>query len=115
MLSLLWARPHAHAGHTGACAPSRRHDGIELVFLGELHEPTVKLDRVNEQIDVVQPNLVARWHHISVGRYGELLLWQNIRGPVELVGDLDGGREVRHDHVDALSYQLRLARVGRRN
>src|SRR5215831_5908654 len=99
MPSLLRARSHAQVT-TPRTHPSRRHDRIELVLLGILHEPTVKLNRIDEQIDVVQPNLVAGRHHISVGRYGKLLLWQNVGGPVELIGDLDGGREVRHDYVD---------------
>ncbi len=47
----------------------RRDDRAELVFLGSGLEPAVKLDGSNEQIDVVEPDLVALVHDVSVGRH----------------------------------------------
>src|SRR6188768_2772111 len=69
-----------------------RHDRVELVLLGVPHQPAVDLDRVDEQVDVVQPDLVALRYDVGVGRDRELLVRQDGDRPVELVGDLHRGR-----------------------
>src|SRR6185436_9691043 len=44
---------------------SRRDDRVELVLLGVLHQAPVELDGIDEQVDVVEPDLVARWHDVG--------------------------------------------------
>src|SRR5690242_15338862 len=53
--------------------PLRRHDRAELVLVGVLHQSAVQLDRVDEQVDVVQPDLVTRRHDVGVRRDRQLL------------------------------------------
>src|SRR5215471_12690437 len=83
----------------------RRHDRIELVLLGVLQQPAVELDGVDEEVDVVQPDLVARRHDVGVGRHRELVLGQDVGRPVELVGDFDRRREVGEDGIDTARHQ----------
>ena len=85
------------------------------MLLGELHEPAVELDRVDKQVDVVQPDLVARRHDVSIRGDRKFFFRQHDCGPIEFIHRFDRDRVVGHDDVSAACHQFGFARIRRCN